>query len=154
MPNLIGWTRLITLVSGGTAVVLAGLYLLLSATPLADLFPGILSYVAAALLSGAGYSALLGAAYHPAGRLPSISIGLVYGLVNWLIFGIIVIPTLAGQSPQWSIDQAAAQFSLLSFFLIHGLLLTAAIHALHALGWLARAPATPPPVSAMQPGIS
>ncbi|MDZ4770530.1 MAG: NAD(P)/FAD-dependent oxidoreductase [Chloroflexota bacterium] len=150
MPNIqqAGWIRTSALASGSAAILLGVLTGLFSSTPLADLFPGILIYLAAVLLSGAGYGVLLRAEYRQVRRLPGIPIGLVYGLVNWLIFGIVIIPTFAGQSPQWSSEQAAAQFSLLTFCLTHGMLLTAVLHILCARGWLARAPGVTPPVSA------
>ncbi len=130
------WVQLGASLGGLAALISLGLFLILSGSDPNSVVPGILMYFAMALLGGAGYGWLLRTGIRNLKTYESIVLGVVYGAANWVFFGLVIIPALAGMGPQWNAADAAGQFPLLMIYLLQGVILALACHRMQALGWL------------------
>jgi NADH dehydrogenase len=84
-------------------------------------------------------SALLGAAfgtifrYHPDSYATSISFGVLFGLLAWIIVPLTISPILVGMSPEWSASEAAAAFPFLIGYLLFGAVTGLSFYVLQTL---------------------
>ncbi|MGH7186146.1 MAG: NAD(P)/FAD-dependent oxidoreductase, partial [Pseudomonadota bacterium] len=90
-------------------------------------------------------SALIGATfglifrYQPQGYAPTISSGVLYGLVWWIIGPLTVVPAVLGRGPTWSVKDANAALPSLIGHVLFGALTGLCYHALIGL-YLRRRP--------------
>jgi NADH dehydrogenase len=97
-------------------------------------------YIGLAIASGAGYGWMLRA---HADRYPFAVMGVLYGLLSWMFFGLVLVPVFAGLGPRWNAVDAAGQFPLLMVYLLQGMLLASALRVLEAAGLLRLMATTP-----------
>lgn len=64
--------------------------------------------------------AALGAVGRPEGLAASISGGLLFGLLAWIVWSLSVLPLLRGSGPTWSVAAAGESFPFLVAGLLHG----------------------------------
>jgi NADH dehydrogenase len=79
---------------------------------------GILLHLLLSVLLGAAFSAIF--RYHPESYATSISFGLLFGLLCWMIVPLTLSPILGGTSPKWSAVEAASAFPFLIGYLLYG----------------------------------
>ena len=103
----------------------------------------------AGLILHLGVSALIGAAfgaifrYQPQGYAPTISSGVLYGLVWWIIGPLSIVPAVLGRGPTWSVKDANAALPSLIGHVLFGALTGLWYHVLIALS-VRRAPTAAP----------
>lgn len=102
-----------------------------------------------AVVLGAGFGAMF--RYQPDSYAASITGGLLYGLLWWIVGPLTLSPLLHGRGPTWSLDEAAAGFPGLIAHLLYGVVLGAAFHVL-ASAYVRRYPA-PAVIAAGVPGV-
>lgn len=152
MPNAEArWIRWGAVAGGFAALVSLGTYLIVTGSDLNRIVPGVLMYFVLALVAGAGYGGLL-RSQAQAGSDPFLVLGVVYGVLSWMFFGLVIVPVLAGVGPRWNATAAAAQFPLLIVYLLQGLILTLALRGMQRVGWLqlADAPSADAPPDAVR----
>ena len=82
-------------------------------------------------IAGAGYGLLFG--YQPGAYAATISTGVIYGLIWWIIGPLTLSPLLMGQGPSWSLSQAGTSFLNLTGHILHGGATGLSFYALAAL---------------------
>lgn len=92
-------------------------------------------------LLGAGFGAVF--RYQPESAASSLTAGLLYGLLWWIVGPLTLSPLLAGMVPSWSLEDAAAGFPGLIAHLLYGGVMGTAFY-LMAGAWRRRIPAPPP----------
>ncbi|HUN05202.1 MAG TPA: FAD-dependent oxidoreductase [Aggregatilineales bacterium] len=127
------WIQSGALAGGGAALLSLGLFIIVSGSDTNRLVPGLLMYLGLAVASGAGYGWLLRA---HTDRYPFAVMGVLYGLLSWVFFGLVLVPVFAGLGPRWNAVDAAGQFPLLMVYLLQGALLALALRVLEATGLL------------------
>ena len=109
------------LLAGATAGLLAGLVVGLATWAqgmLASSVAGVALQVLVAALLGAAFGALV--RYQPGAYAFSLSIGIVYGLLWWILGPLTLLPLLLGPGPTWSLAEASATFPSLIGYLLYG----------------------------------
>lgn len=64
--------------------------------------------------------AVLGAVGRPEGLAASVSGGLLFGLLAWIVWSLTLVPLLRGEGPTWSVADAGRSFPFLVAGLLHG----------------------------------
>ncbi|MBI3459629.1 NAD(P)/FAD-dependent oxidoreductase [Candidatus Acetothermia bacterium] len=145
VAGLLGGTVLsIAMVTQGNLPGLLGLKLLDLGQAL-NLVVIALHLLIAALL-GMGFGAIF--RYQPGGYAATISSGLLYGLLWWIVGPLTLMPLLLGQGPTWSLKEANAVFSSLIGHLLYGGITAFSFYLLISLYLRARPETetiTPPP---------
>ena len=93
-----------------------------------------------AVVLGAGFGAIF--RHQPDSYATSITGGLLYGLLWWIVGPLTLSPLLHGMAPTWSLEQAAAGFPSLIAHLLYGGVLGTVFHVL-ASAHARRYPAPP-----------
>jgi NADH dehydrogenase len=93
--------------------------------------------LATAALIGATFGLIF--RYQPQGYAPTISSGVLYGLVWWIIGPLTVVPAVLGRGPTWSVKDANAALPSLIGHVLFGALTGLCYHALIGL-YLRRRP--------------
>jgi NADH:ubiquinone reductase (H+-translocating) len=142
------WIQAGALAGGGAALVSLGLFIIVSGSDANRLVPGLLMYLGLAVASGAGYGGLLRT---NADRYPFAVMGVLYGLLSWMFFGLVLVPVFAGLGPRWNAAAAAEQFPLLLVYLLQGILLALTFRILEAFSLLRPLATTPDETAAHPP---
>jgi NADH:ubiquinone reductase (H+-translocating) len=90
---------------------------------------------------GAGFGGVF--RHQPESAAASLTAGLLYGLLWWIVGPLTLSPLLAGLVPSWSLDDAAAGFPGLIAHLLYGGVMGVAFYLI-AGAWGRRAPGPPP----------
>ncbi|MFQ5946269.1 MAG: NAD(P)/FAD-dependent oxidoreductase [Anaerolineae bacterium] len=98
---------------------------------------GVLLHLATSAAVGASFGALF--RYHPDKLAATISLGVIYGLVWWILGPLTVSPILMGRSPTWEITEAGASFLNLVGHVVYGGVTGLSFYALGSL-YLRRKP--------------
>jgi NADH:ubiquinone reductase (H+-translocating) len=75
-------------------------------------------YVLFATLFGAAFGLMI--RHQPLGYAATVSSGLLYGLLGWILIPLTLAPLAAGQLPLWSAQEASAAFPALVGYLLYG----------------------------------
>jgi len=94
-----------------------------------------------AVVLGAGFGAVF--RHQPDSAASSLTAGLLYGLLWWIVGPLTLSPLLAGAVPSWSLEDAAAGFPGLIAHLLYGGVMGVAFYLL-AGAWGRRAPGSAP----------
>jgi NADH dehydrogenase len=108
------------LVAGAAAGLIGGLLLGVALQLLGQLDTGrgwALHLLLSGLL-GAGFGVIF--RYQPYSYASTISSGLLYGLLWWVVGPLTLLPLLLGQQPSWSLSDASAAFPTLVGYLLYG----------------------------------
>ncbi|MBI4278027.1 MAG: NAD(P)/FAD-dependent oxidoreductase [Armatimonadetes bacterium] len=89
---------------------------------------GLALHVLIATVVGAGFGAVF--RYQPHSHAATISSGLMYGLLWWIVGPLTLTPLLAGQKPAWSLAETSAAFPTLIGHLLYGGVVGAAFYIL------------------------
>ncbi len=147
------WVRIGSLAGVLAALVSLGVSALVSDVSLPTVIPGIVWYFAVAAISGAVYGWLMSKADHLLSLLENVTFGIVYAVLVWVVFGLVIIPMMAGQGFQWQAAAITAQIPLLMLFLLQGVCLSLTMQSFAAVGIL-RQPALHIPIESDEPGIT
>ncbi|MFQ6027593.1 MAG: hypothetical protein ACE5Q6_08880, partial [Dehalococcoidia bacterium] len=147
------------LLAGGGAGLIGGLvyWLALLGQGSAAVMPGLIGFdligpwlalhLIASILAGAAFGGVLH--HEPSGYAATISIGLLYGLLLWIIGPVTVRAVLEGQGPTWSLATAAVAFPTLIGHLFYGGITGLSFYLLSALYLHWR----PPAAGFAEPGL-
>lgn len=147
--------------AGGIAGLIAGLTVALAmnaqgmateATGLLGLSPsgtGLVPHLMASALVGAAFCAIL--RYQPQSYAATLSTGLLFGLLLWIVGPLTLPPLLEGEGPTWSAVEAGHTFPSLLGHLLYGGMIGLGFHILVTLYLRLNPEAEPAEVSALAP---
>lgn len=85
---------------------------------LAPSLDGLLVHLAVSVLVGTGFGSLF--RYQPVGYAPTVTGGVLYGLLWWIVGPLTLVPVLLGGEPAWSIQTASRALPGLVGHLVYG----------------------------------
>lgn len=81
-------------------------------------FPGVLVHGGVSVLVGAGFGSLF--RYQPVGYAPTVTGGVLYGLLWWILGPLTLAPVLLGREPAWALQAASRALPGLVGHLMYG----------------------------------
>jgi NADH dehydrogenase len=112
-----------------------------------SVLPGWATFAAYVVVTGALIGAVVG--YRPRAVAVAACVGVLFGLIGWLVWPLTVIPAVQGHTPTWSAAAAAASYRELVGNLLHGGVVGVLLQGLLAV-WVSR-PRDARPVSVAAP---